>query len=168
MNFFQNLIALQVKGEWKITINQHDEGKLIVSVLLDNKQCGDEARKLIPPLILKGTAAELDEGFFNAISAPVQTTAQLFSNMEAYLKAQDEAKKQSAMEKDRETKAEKEKGEKQKKFESSMKRVDELEAEGKFKEAWMKVPEISEYPEQEALLRKRKEDLSAQFAPSLF
>ncbi|MFA6151990.1 MAG: PRTRC system protein E [Chitinophagaceae bacterium] len=168
MNFFQSLSALQVNGGWNISIAHGAADILIVSVLLANDKCGDKAGKTIPPLVLKGTARELDEGFFAAIETPIKTTAQLLTNMEAYLKAQETAKKNSAMEKDNAVKAEKDKTEKQKKYEASMKKVDELEEEGKFREAWMKVPEISEYPEQAEILRKRREELSAQFAPDLF
>ena len=89
--------------------------------------------------------------------------------MEKFQKQLDEAKAQSAIEK---TKAEKEKKEqeaKDKKFKDSMAKVDELEKEGKFREAWIKVPDIAEYPEKADELRKRKTSLSDKFAtPSLF
>lgn len=50
-----------------------------------------------------------------------------------------------------------------------MAKVDELEKEGKFREAWIKVPDISEYPEKADEIRKRKTSLSDKFAtPSLF
>lgn len=167
MNFFQSLCALQVTGDWKIAIKQ-DGGSLIVSVLFSNDKCGDNAKKQIPPLVLSGTAEELDEGLFAAIEAPIKATSALLLNMESYLKAQEQAKKQSAMQKETETKAEKEKTDKQKKYEGMLKKSEELEAEGKYREAWMKVPEISEFPEHEDAIRSRKSALSAQFAPSLF
>lgn len=167
MNFFQSLFALQVTGDWKITIRQNAD-LFIVSVLLCNDNCGDNAKNTIPPLVLEGTAAELDEGFINAIAAPVKATSALLLNMESYLKAQEEAKKQSAMQKDSEAKAERDKTDKQKKYEGLLKKSEELEAEGKYREAWMKMPEISEYPEHEEFIRSRKSSLSAQFAPTLF
>lgn len=50
-----------------------------------------------------------------------------------------------------------------------MAKADELEKEGKFREAWMKVPEITEFPEKADEIRKRKIALSDKFAtPSLF
>jgi PRTRC genetic system protein E len=167
--FFQSLSALQITGEWKIIIQQTAANYFVVSALLCNEQCGDDARKLIPPLILKGTAQELDEGFFNAVEAPVKVTAQLFSNMESYLKQQEQAQLQSKMEKDKATKEASTKTDKEKKYDAAMKKVDELEAEGKYKEAWMKVPEPTEYPEHADTLRKRRESISPKFtAPSLF
>ena len=50
-----------------------------------------------------------------------------------------------------------------------MAKAEELEKEGKFREAWMKVPEITEFPEKAEEIRKRKNALSDKFAtPSLF
>lgn len=41
--------------------------------MLNNEQCGDEARKLIPPHNLRGSAEELDNGFFERIITPIET-----------------------------------------------------------------------------------------------
>jgi hypothetical protein len=88
--------------------------------------------------------------------------------MEAYLKEREQAKVHSQMEKDKTAKADKDKTEKQKKYEEGMKKASELEAEGKFRDAWVKVPDINDYPEQAEAIRKRKSELSAKFAPDLF
>ena len=168
MNFFQSIIALQVAGDWKINIAKDGSDKLIVSVLFYNEQVGDDARKIIPPILLKGTAEELDEGFFTAIEQPVKETAALFLNMEQFLKQKEQAKIQSQMEKDKNEKAEKERKEKQKRCEEALKKAEELEAEGKFRDAWMKVPDPADYPEQAEALKQRKSELAQKFAPDLF
>ena len=50
-----------------------------------------------------------------------------------------------------------------------MTKAEELEKEGKFRDAWMKVPDITEFPEKADEIRKRKGELSAKFStPSLF
>ena len=49
-----------------------------------------------------------------------------------------------------------------------MKKVDELEQQKKFREAWVKVPEPSDFPEQAETLRKRRSALAAKFSPDLF
>ena len=73
------------------------------------------------------------------------------------------------MEKEKSEKAKKEKEAKDKKFKDSMAKVDELEAAGKFREAWMKVPDAAAFPENADEIRKRKTALSAKFGtPSLF
>ncbi|OKS85738.1 prtrc system protein e [Mucilaginibacter polytrichastri] len=167
-NFFKSIAALQVSGAWSINITNENADTWIVSVLFYNDKVADDARKKVPPLLLRGTTAELDGGFFDAIAQPVQETAALFTNMEAYLKSREQAKLASKMEKDKTEKAGKEKTDKQKKYDDALKKVDELEAEGKFKEAWMKVPNAQEYPDAAEFLQKRKASLSAQFAPDLF
>lgn len=145
-NFFSQIQQLDFTGNLQLTITKGAESNLIVTVLLLNEQCGDSAKNLIPPLTFNATSQEFDEGFIQQITTPVQKVSGLMVDMEKFQKQLDEAKAQSAIEK---TKAEKEKKEqeaKDKKFKDSMAKVDELEKEGKFREAWIKVPDIAEYP----------------------
>lgn len=171
-NFFSQVAALEFEGCLNLTLKK--EGALLtVSVLLQNEGCGDAAKKHIPPLILRGDAKELGEGFFPAIAEPVQQTSQLLLNMEQFLKGQEEAKKQSAMEKKKAEKTEKAdkavpQDPKEKKYLEAMAQADALEAEGKFREAWSKVPQPSDYPDRADALRARRASLSKQFAPDLF
>lgn len=166
--FFSGVAALGITGDLQLTIRKGAENNWVVSVMLHNEQCGDSARKLIPSLNLKGTVEELDNGFFEQITTPIQAASGLMVNMEAYMKQLEEVKKQSAMEKEKTDKEKKEKEAKEKKYKEAMQKVDELEKEGKFRDAWMKVPEPAEYPEQAEALRKRKSSLAAKFAPDLF
>jgi len=166
--FFSGVAALGITGDLQLTIRKGAENNWVVSVMLHNEQCGDSARKLIPSLNLNGTVEELDNGFFEQITTPMQAASGLMVNMEAYMKQLEEAQKQSAMEKEKADKDRKEKEAKEKKYKEAMQKVDELEKEGKFRDAWMKVPEPSEYPEQADALRKRKSSLAAKFAPDLF
>jgi PRTRC genetic system protein E len=167
-NFFKSILALQVAGNWKINIAKEEADKLIVSVLFFNDAIGDDARKKVPPILLKGTAEELDNGFFQTIAEPVQDTAKLFANMEQFLKEKEQAKVSSQMEKDNVMKKDKEKTELQKQYESAMKKADELETAGKFKEAWMKVPPADLYPEYKDIIHARKAELSDKFPIDLF
>ena len=167
-NFFQNIVAMQVAGDWTINIARDTEDKLVVSVLFYNNSIGDEARKKVPPMIFNATPQELDEGFFDAITQPVRDTAQMFNNMEQYLKEREQARINSQMEKDKAAKEEKEKTERKKKYEEAMKKADELEAEGKHRDAYMKVPDPALYPEYEVAIKERRSALAKQFAPDLF
>ncbi|MBD0724811.1 prtrc system protein e [Flavobacterium sp. L1I52] len=168
-NFFNQIAQLEITGNLQLTISKGAENKLVVSILLQNDQCGDNAKQLISPLNLRGTAEELDEGFFEQITTPIQTISGVMVDMEKFLKQMEEVKKQSAMEKEKADKQKKEQEAKDKKFKDGMAKADELEKEGKFREAWMKVPEITEFPEKADEIRKRKSSLSAKFAtPSLF
>lgn len=166
--FFQNLTALDGSGQWQITVKPLPENKLVVSVLFSST-CGDDAAKLVPPILLKGTAAELDEGFFTALTSPVQQTAALFSNMEAFIVQKDQAEKQSQMAKAEQTRQQKDQTQKNGKYDAAMKIVDALAAEGKFREAFIKLPDPAEFEDKAEIIRKRRAELTAKFSqPQLF
>ena len=168
-NFFNQIAQLDFTGVLQLNISKRAENNLIVSVILNNEQCGDNAKNLIPPLIFNATPQEFDDGFFEQITVPIKTVSGLMVDMEKFLKQLEEVKKQSAMEKEKADKQKKEQEAKDKKFKDGMAKADELEKEGKFREAWMKVPEITEFPEKADEIRKRKIALSDKFAtPSLF
>lgn len=162
------MAALNITGDLQLTIRKGAEDNMIVSVMLNNEQCGDNARKLIPPLNLRGTIQELDNGFFERITTPVQAVSGLMVDMETFMKQLEEVKKQSAMEKEKADRERKEKEAREKKYKEAMQKVDELEKVGKYRDAWMKVPDPSQYPEQAETICKRKSSLSAKFAPDLF
>lgn len=168
MNFFKSINEMQLTGCLTIVIAKDKNEKLIASVHYKDTAVGDKAARLIPTLNLNGTAEELDAVFFDAIAQPLKDTAGLMTNMEQYLKQKEKAKLQSQQEKDKAVKTEKEKSDKQKKFANAMKIVDELEAKGKFRDAWIKVPDATLFPEQAEAIRKRKNDLAKKFAPDLF
>ena len=168
-NFFNQIQQLDFTGVLQLNISKGIESNLIVTVLLNNEQCGDSAKNLIPPLTFNATPQEFDEGFFEQITTPIQKVSSLMVDMEKFQKQLDEAKAQSAIEKAKTEKEKKEKEAKDKKFKDAMAKADELEKEGKFREAWIKVPDITEFPEKADEIRKRKTALSDKFAtPSLF
>ena len=168
-NFFNQIQQLDFTGVLQLNISKGIESNLIVTVLLNNEQCGDSAKNLIPPLTFNATPQEFDEEFFEQISTPIQKVSGLMVDMEKFLKQLEEVKKHSAIEKEKTEKAKKEKEAKEKKFKDAMAKADELEKEGKFREAWIKVPDITEFPEKADEIRKRKTLLSDKFAtPSLF
>ena len=168
-NFFNQIQQLDFTGVLQLNISKGIESNLIVTVLLNNEQCGDNAKNLIPPLTFNATPQEFDEGFFEQITTPIQKVSGLMVDMEKFQKQLDEAKAQSAIEKAKTEKEKKEKEVKDKKFKDAMAKADELEKEGKFREAWIKVPDITEFPEKADEIRKRKIALSDKFAtPSLF
>jgi len=168
-NFFESLKALNVNGDWIITIKSAALDRMLVSVLFNNEKTGDAAAKLIPPMVLKGTAKEMDEGFFAAIEKPVKQTAALFTNMEEYTASQVEARKQSKIEKDKEDKIKKEKDVASKKYEAAMKKVSDLEEQEKYREAYAVLPKVADFPAFEQEINSKKEELMEQFEqPSLF
>jgi PRTRC genetic system protein E len=180
-NFFKNIADLNVSGNWKFTINADEQEVLTVSALFTPIENGDNAAKLVPPLLLRGTAEELDAGFFDTIQQPVQEASGLFHNMDKYVKGLEEAKKQSKMEQDKkaqeikaktltkagatgdgievssEPKVNKE--EKRKAYEDAMKKINELNDACKYEEALTLLPPVIDYPEKQSELEKKKADL---------
>ena len=167
-NFFRQIAKLNLTGDLQITLRQGAENSFVLSVLLNNEQCGDEARKTIPPLNLRGTAEELDNGFFESISTPLQTASGLMVDMESFMKQVEEAKKKSAMEKEKSDKEKKEKEGKDKKYKEALQKAEELEKDGKYKEAWSALPKVSEFPDYAEIIRKKQDEYEKHFAPSLF
>ena len=167
-NFFRQLAKMGLTGDLQITLRPTTENSFVLSVLLNNEQCGDEARKMIPPLTLRGTAEELDNGFFETVPTPLQTASGLMDNMEIFMKQLEEVKKQSVMEKEKSDKEKKEKEAKEKKYREAFQKAEALEKEGKFKDAWSALPKVSEHPEFAEAIRKKQDEYEKHFAPSLF
>ncbi len=108
-NFFNQIQQLDFTGVLQLNISKGVENNLIVSIILNNEQCGDSAKNLIPPLTFNATPQEFDEGFFQQITAPIQTVSGLMVDMEAFMKQMEAVKMQSEMEKQKAEKAKKEK-----------------------------------------------------------
>ncbi|MDR6943713.1 PRTRC system protein E [Mucilaginibacter pocheonensis] len=105
-NFFEHISALEFHGALNLNFIKNAEGFLTVSVYLPNATA-DTAGNVIPPMILKGNAAELGEGFFGAIAAPVKQTASLFANLDAYQQSLKKAAESSKAEQDKKNKGNK-------------------------------------------------------------
>jgi PRTRC genetic system protein E len=180
-NFFENIAGLNIPGDWKIAIHTDDKGQFTVSALFNTNNNGDNAYKVVQPMVLKGTAQEMDEGFFDTIERPVQETAGLFHNMEAYLKGLEEAKKQSKMEQDKKAQENKtkqqakvkaaeddievsglkeNKEEKKKRYDEALKNIADLNDHCKYEEAIALLPSVEDYPEKQTELEKKLADLT--------
>lgn len=176
-NFFSQIAALNQPGIWKITIQNDEQGNFTVSNLFTTTACGDAAIKSIAPMVLKGTAQELGEGFFDTISEPVIKTAGLMNNMEEYLKTLEQARLASKQEQDKKNKEKadkakahkisdtkpavsaEEKATKRKAYIEAIRKVVELEGKLLYKEAIAELPSVEDYPDKTAELTKRKQDL---------
>lgn len=99
MELFSRLSEIMGDG-CTITINiAKTETGMTVSVLPGNSLVKDAAKAKIAPLNITGTAAELDEGFVNAVVKPVEKTNGLYADMKSFEEAQKAAKEASEMEK---------------------------------------------------------------------
>ena len=167
-NFFSLITQLEFTGNLNIAIQRGTDNNWIVSVLLQNNDCGDDAKNRIPPLNLRGTAEDLDSGFFENITQPIQSASYLMVNMDSFMVQLKEAKKHSAMEKQNAEKESKAKEEREKKYKDAMKKAEGFESESKFKDAWSALPKVSEYPEYAKEILEKQEVYEKEFAPNLF
>ena len=168
-NFFNQIAQLNITGVLQLNISKGADDTLVVSTILNNEECGDKAKNAIIPYNLNGTPDELDEGYFTRITQPMQAASGLMHNTEAFMKQLETAKQKSAMEKEKTDKEKKARDEKKKKYDEAMKKVDELERAGKYREAWVNVPDTALFPEQTETIQKRRASLSAKFTtPDLF
>jgi PRTRC genetic system protein E len=180
-NFFENITALNVPGNWHLAIHTDEQGQFTVSALFTALHNADNATKGIPPMLLKGTAEEMDEGFFETITQPVQQTAGLYNNLNAYHKELEKARLASKMEQDKKNKnnskpksatdeaeggnielgePQPNKEEKRKAYVQTMIKINELNAACKYEEALAILPTATDYPEKEAELTKHLADLT--------
>ncbi|MXN90810.1 prtrc system protein e [Flavobacterium sp. Sd200] len=162
-NFFRQLANIDFAGSVQVTIAHGIQGSLIVSVLVRNEGCSDTAKNLIRPMTMRGTAEQMDTQFFEYIAMPVEAASGLMVNMEDYMQHLDQVKKQSAMEKEKGTKEKKETDAKEKKYREAIDKSQELEREGKFREAYSKVPNPNDHPEHTQEIKERRAALSSRF-----
>lgn len=179
-NFFENIAAMQVPGKWNMSIHTDEQGNFTLSALFTALHNADNATKAIPPMLLKGNAEEMDNGFFEAIAQPVQETAGLYNNLNAYGKELEKARLASKMEQDKKAKTAKpkadpkagdddndievgepkpDKEELKKAYEEAMKKVAEMDGMCQYEEALAMLPSVAEYPDKGAELVKKKADL---------
>lgn len=159
---------MDITGDLHLIIRQDENKSLVVSTMVQNDRCTDKAKELITPFNLRGTAEQMDKWYFDRMRQPIREVSELMDNMQSFKKQIDEAKSKSAMAKETADREKKTADAREKKYLEGMQKADVLEKEGKFKDAWMKVPDPSEYPEKAEELRNRREQLSARFAPDLF
>lgn len=82
MTFFTQLAATGLKNA-SISI-QVDANGIMTVAMATKTTATDNEIKVLRPIILTGTTAELDEGFFPTINQPVQNTQVVFNNIENY------------------------------------------------------------------------------------
>lgn len=161
-NFFQAIAHLHCRGTWKITAEFAAEKTLCVSVLLTDP-ITERTGTAIQPMVFRGTAQELDEGFFPTLTTPVEQVKELFANAEVFQKGLDEAKVQLEQKAKVKTEAPKPKNENaadaRKVYEERMKKVAELDSTCKYEQALAELPSFEDYPDKKAELEKVKSEL---------
>lgn len=165
-NFFTQISNLNLVGHLQLLLSKNEDNGFIVSVIqlpVENQ----DSKTVVVPFNLRGTATDLDTHFFEKINAPIQSISELLTDEQNFLNNLKQARKKLDQQKEKAN----DKNEKTKPlddFGKAMKIVDELEAKGLFREAWMKVPMVSKFPDHKELINKRQASLSAKFSPDLF
>jgi len=133
--FFTQLSQMMTSGG-SVNLNVHcGNGMMTVSIFPKLKGLKDDAQNHLQPVILKGTAAELDDGFFDTVCQPLQRASGLLSGMKSFEDslALMEAERKEVKEQKRV--ADKKADECKTKYDKLIARADSLEQEEKYDDA---------------------------------
>jgi len=61
-NFFENIAAMNVPGNWKLTLHTDEQGKFTVSALFTALHNADNATKAIPSMLYFESFFRMSEG----------------------------------------------------------------------------------------------------------
>ena len=170
-NFFENIANLNAPGIWTIGIQNDENGDFTVSALYAPFKSNEPATRMIVPLIHRGTASDMDEGFFEATVTQVDSLKGLYSNIKAVTASVDAAKKKLGL--GAKPQPAKPKGtdeievgepkvtaeDKRKAYTDIIRKVVELNDQCKYEDALNLLPSVADYPERKDELEKRRADL---------
>ncbi len=138
--FFQTIYPMLAAGaDLSINIKRVND-RLSVAVMPRHNGVKDESQQHLVPLILNGTAIELDAEFLQAIMVPVSRTMGVLANLETFERQAAKVSSESRPAKTAQEKESKEAREKREKMERLLKKTDEAVAGRKYSEAliWLK------------------------------
>ena len=133
--FFTAIHQMMTDGVDLTLVIRKANGRLTVSTLPKSNGLKDEAQNHIVPLTVSGLPQELDTGFLQAVTRPLQKAAGLISNMARFEAQAEKAASESKASKEAKTRETKEEKEKREKYERHLKKAEELIAAGNHKEA---------------------------------
>lgn len=133
--FFTAIHQMMTEGVDLTLVIRKANGQLTVSTLPKSNGLKDEARNHLVPLTVSGLPQELDAGFLQAVSRPIQKAAGLLSNMAQFEAQAEKAASESKAAKEAKSKETKEEKEKREKYEKHLKKAEELIAAGNHKDA---------------------------------
>ena len=159
--FFQTIYPMLAAGtDLSINIRRVND-RLSVAVMPRHAGVKDEAQQNLVPLILSGTAVELDAEFLQAIAAPVSRTTGLLTNLETFERQAAKASSESRAAKTAQEKESKEAREKREKMEKLLKKTDEAVAARRYSEAliWLKQARVLAPAEKQQEIDGRTRDV---------
>ena len=137
-----------------VTLTIHSQNEILtVSVYPKSKGLKDEAKNHLKPIVLTGTAQELDDGFFDAVTKPIQRASGLLVAMKDFEDSIDlvEAQKKEAQEEQKNV--DKQAQERKVKYDKLIARADAQEDEGKIEEALKTLREARAIADEKAVAK---------------
>ena len=147
--FFQTINQMITAGT-DLSINiRRVSNNLTVAVV--PRRSGVKDGERIVPLILNGTPEELDAGFLQAVSTPVQKAQGILANLETFEKQAEQAASQSKAAKSAAEKESKEVREKREKMEKLLKKAEDAMTGKRYSEAltWLKQAKVLAVPDRQ-------------------
>jgi len=134
MFFTQLSQCLTPQTSVNLTVHSQ-EGILSVSVFPKVKGLKDEAKNHLQPIVLTGTAQELDDGFFDAITQPIQKGSKMLADMKQFETSLALVETQKKEAQEQQKNVDKQAQERKAKYDKLIARADTQENEEKYEEA---------------------------------
>ena len=143
---FNNFASMLGDGDTlNITITKKGD-RIIVSLVPKLAQTKEDVQKNIVPLVLSGTPSELEEGFIDAITSPIQKATGIISNAIEFQKSAEKATtNQKGTGKSSFDSKKKEEEERKTKYNEAIAHADEYEKAGKLREAISALEDADKY-----------------------
>lgn len=133
--FFTAIHQMMTEGVDLTLVIRKANGQLTVATLPKSNGLKDEAQNHIVPLTVTGTPQELDAGFLQTVTRPIQKAGGLIANMAQFEAQADKAAANSKAAKEAKSKESKEEREKREKYEKLMKKAEEMTTAKNYREA---------------------------------
>ena len=162
----ENLIDLGI--DLNITIRKSNSDIMVVSVLPKHNGIKDGAKDMITPLVVKGSADDLDAQFVDVLINGLPKATGVLSNIKDFEEAANKSAAASdAMKAQREAEA-KAKKEKKDKLDGMVKRGDDAKVAGKYLEAIQIYQDAKEFSESPSDIDKKIAEVKTLMQPTLF
>lgn len=153
MSFFKSIS--EVIGSVDLQLNIKKKGDVISVMVTPRGNIKDKAAENIAPLVLSGTPEELDEGFANAVKAPIQKVSGIISNIETFEKGAEHLANENAAAKAQAEKEREEKELRKKRYAAAMRKAEEAERDEEWQKAIKAYSEALEVADNKDEVNKR-------------
>lgn len=165
---FKEIESLIGSGiDLNITIRKVND-VMVVSVLPSHNGVKDNAKELITPLVVSGSAEELDEQFVSVLLSSVPKATGILSNIKDFEAATAKSEANSAATKAQRELEAKEKKEKKDKLDGLIKKGEDAKTAGKYLEAIQFYQDAKEFSDSSGDIDKKIAEVKSLMQPTLF